>query len=222
MTDFTGGAWRSLIDGQEVIPIPNNPILKPVSGDLDNFSGPTGEYAIDSNAPVFDGSESLKFSNNQITSEIVSTTGLSNYPDVDKIHTFFFDPQVDTGDNQSPQIGVRFGYDGNDGYSLVFINGEMRFRRYDGGSVTDIKSPSYTLLDDWQSVEVLHESDGTWSVTVRDASSLSRSNYRNGSVRLSDSVTDTTYITNGSYDQTGVGLNSGRNYTEVLDAWYTE
>lgn len=204
--------------------VPDKPILEPASDDLTHFSGPTSEYDINSNAPVFDGTYSLKFSDNQTSSRIYSSSGLANYPQVDKTHVFFFDPQKDTGTNTSSHINVHWGWDtsSDSGYSLTYVNSEIRLRRWESGSVTDSKIVSYTPLDNFQSIEILHEADGTLSVEIRDASTVSFSNYRDGSIQLSTSWTDATHITNGSFDYPGIALNSGRDYLEVIDAWYTE
>lgn len=207
--------------------IPDSVVLKPESNDLDNFGGDTAGFDINSNSPVFDGSLSIKYSQSTETRFIGSISGLANYPRIGATHSFFINPQFTTGPTDA-QARVFFGHDSEssmgNGYAALIDESNRRFSffRIDSGGFTNLVEETGVVIDDWMAVDVLHESDGTLTGKLYDASSQTADTYREGTQLSEISVSDSTHLTGGQYDAQGVGLGSVRNTQEVLDLWRTE
>ena len=84
MVDFTGGTWRSLIDGSEVSAIPDSVVLQPKTNDLDQFTGDTDSFEIQTSVSFGDEDETVEGERNGGDQTIVSTSGLDNYPSVNQ------------------------------------------------------------------------------------------------------------------------------------------
>ena len=97
MVDFTGGTWRSLIDGQEVSAIPDS-VLKPEESDLDNFDGDTGDLEI-------------------VSVDTLTQDNILRVDDEDNFRDGFAHSQ--SGLNRYPEAGEEFAwYSKNDSESL--------------------------------------------------------------------------------------------------------
>jgi hypothetical protein len=71
-------------------------------------------------------------------------------------------------------------------------------------------------------VDILHESNGDFTIDIHDASSSSASNYRDGELLTTLTGSAGQFITDGSYDSGNIELGTFRNTTEILDLWRTE
>jgi len=195
-------------------------VLLPESDDLTHFSGDTADYDINSNAPKFNTEYtdlSLKTTNPSSGNEsIFSTSGLSFYPQVGQPHRFAV--YLDST-NSISQIGFNNDSESsrNNGYSVAFLepNGgfdQVEVRRWDGGSVTRLATKSAFGLSagEWHEAEVLHESDGSLTVTIFD---------NTGTQLTQFSLSDSTHLSSGSYDNQGVFIINGRPEADAYDFW---
>ena len=224
------GASRAGLMSTRVDAIPDSVVLQPASDDLNNFDGDTGEFDIDSTAPVFDGSLSLKAGQGSTSINIIgSAAGLQNYPQVGKRHSFFANLNNDSG-SEDALIFVNWGHSNTtaraDGYGLLISadSGELQLRRYDDGADTILDSdstPTYPT-NAFLAFEVLHEADGSLTLQCYDASDQDASTYREGDLLTTLTATDSTHITDGEYDNNGILFLSTRNTGEVYDLWRTE
>ena len=212
MTEFT--TWRSLVDGANISAIPDKTILQPNSDDLTHFSGDTGDFDINDNNPLFEGPLSLKYPQDGSVLTITSSSGLENYPQVGKTHSFFVNPQFDSG---SDEAWARIHWAGGD-YRIQVLedNNEVRLLSDD-----EIDSAN-VAINDWMAFETLHEANGNITTKVFDASEQDASSYRDGSVLTTLSGSDSSGITDGSYDNNAIEFQSLRNTEEVVELWRTE
>ena len=214
------GSLRNVSVGIDAIP--DSVILLPESDDLDHFGGDTGQFTIDDTSPVYEPFESVD--NNQLslklpaaTNEIGSSSGLDNYPSTDT--TFRFAVQPATSDDS-----VRLAYstdtpndhENGDSYAIDINpdNGFIRSYYWDGGSFGDILIDADLSwnLGEMHSVEFLHESDGSITCSVFD---------KDGAT-LVDAATasDSTYITDGNFDNTGISVRVESGDPDAVDLWY--
>ena len=218
MTEFT--TWRSLVDGAEISAIPDGVVLRPESDDLDHFSGDTGSWSINDEAPVFDDELSLKADeDDSSTLSMVSTSGLDNYPEIGKKHVFFVYYE---SNYQMVSFGTDNAPNENDGYGYDLRDGELELTRWDDGSRTTLETGASLPEDEWISLETLHESNGDWTLIAREADDVGLSEYENGDEIDSLETTDDTYITDGEYDNQGIGFLQTNAEVMVLDSWLTD
>jgi len=174
------------------------------SSPLDAYSGQFGSLTVDTNASVVNGSYSAKRGSGTGPS-FWSTAGdgLDYYPEVGTPHQVAV--QAPNGD-----AGIHGYFAGTgdlagsgDGYHWTtwWASDEVQLYRRDGGSATTLDSATGVGLPsaEWVSVKTRHQSDGTLDVVWLDSS---------GSEIAALSDTDSTYISNDSYDAQCVGLHT--------------
>lgn len=207
--------------------IPDSVVLKPESDDLTHFGGETGSWDINSNAPVYDGTYSLKSQSS--TGEFIgSLSGLPNYPQVGKTHTVFVNPNSSSG-SEDGNAFVAWANDSeterNNCYQAQINHDGDVFRlslieNGSGSSIAEDLSPG-VLANDFMAVEIFHEASGDLTAKLYDASSVGPDNYTDGTLLSELTSTDTTHITDGAYDNNGIGFVSFRDAAETYDLWRT-
>ena len=216
MTNYT--QWKSLVDLHEYSAIPDSVVL-PESDDLTYFGGDTGNFDINSNEPRFN----TEFSDLSVKSPtgtstgIWSLSGLPNYPDVGDTHRVAMWIEDPSRDSVEVDFGNNLDSDRGDCYTVFMTEpndtDSVRIRRFDSGSATDLVIESDVGLpsNEWVEVEILHASNGDITATFFDES---------GAEIISVSANDSTHITDGSYDNTGVGLRrSSQSDGQAWDYW---
>ena len=189
-------------------------VLLPETGDLTNFSGDTGSFAIDNDiaTPTELTDYRLKYDATTDNQSIVSTSGLDNYPAVDQPWSLWVyipekvddDPTIHTGIMTDGTIK------GADSYEiLIEAVGRSTFALRKDGSVIQSSSPSLSE-DQWVEVRGLHEANGDFEFKLYDDG---------GSEIASVTGSDSSHITSGSYDHSGIYLEEGRNDTGDT-AWH--
>lgn len=192
-------------------------------GNLAEYSGDTSAFSIDSQT-VDDGVNSLQLPTGATGFFMGSLSGLDNYPDVGDTHRFAFWFQSGTGDfSNLPGLQVAFGHDSetnlSDGYGVSVTRGdtsgnvseELSVLKYDSGSTTELSTTSLSIPpEEFNEVEIIHESSGTISAELFDS---------NGSSQGAVSATDTQFITSGQYQNTGIAYNDFRAAEMYLDNW---
>ena len=191
------------------------------SGDLTHWSGETDKYVVDDSDPVKEGTFSCKnIGDDDGNVYIGSAEGKDGVPQVGIPHRIYIHPGTsgnsittvffgsDTIDDRGTGYGVRLSSDAN----------EVRLERWDDGSVTVLGTDSSigTIDDSWFEVIILHEENGDFTVWVFDES---------GTERTDDGLieNDSTYITDGTYDNSIVTLEDGRGEGDAFDDWrYTK
>jgi len=171
-------------------------------GDVSEYGGDTGIFTVNTNSPVFDGTESLKAVDNSSNSskDISSTSGLGTYPA--QGDTFRMNVQIRESRNIAMlTYGVQTEGSFNDLYGLN-LNGNnddlILFVR-NGGSQTNLASTNYSPPVGTElvfEVEWTTNGDHTGRVLDTDGSTLA------GPI----SATDTTYTSGG----VGVFAGSGK------------
>ena len=169
MVDFTGGTWRSLIDGSEVSAIPDSVVDSLESGNLDRYDGDTSEFGVVSGGidgdfaiEATDSTRNLIYSDDPVDG-VIPTKGMEI--------SFYGRSQFDFGD--SVQAGIAFCLSGSsvsdmDGYHLEMGHGdgEWRLMRIDNGisNTTQILREDYPSAIDtgvWvEFVFTLHDGSG--------------------------------------------------------------
>jgi len=182
--------------------------------DLAEYSGSTGDFTTQTST-VASGTAALKMETNGGNASIGSTSGLANYPDVGDTHKFRI--RFGAAANTQTKFGTANpeSSSGDDGYvvGIDLANSAFLVGRRDSGSLTildKVDNPGLSQ-DIWYEVEVSHASDGTLSATIRKP---------DGTEVASVSATDTTHLTDGSYDATGIGFMELAEATPVYwDHW---
>ena len=209
------GDGRILFDGVAI----RDSVLLPQLNDLDNFTGDTDTVDINNDTPKANTEFtdlSLKWANPTSGDDsIQSLTGLDNYPDVGDTHRFWYFPD----DPNDSQQRVYFGNDSDTGrnncYTVIINkdNDEIFIQKVtDGSSFDNLATSSNVGMPDGEFIEgeVLHENDGTITFTLYDNS---------GTELDSISGSDTDFITDGSYDNSGIGIENPRPVTDAFDFW---
>ena len=196
MVDFTGGTWRSLIDGSEVSAIPDTDIAQFESGTLHpSFEGDAGDFVVNSDPPLLTGDFSVKETSGDGGKYIHSRSGLDNYPRLDTRFALYVQ-----GSGGIVDIGFLNGGSVGDFYTvgLSIANNELLLIRLDGGSRTELSSrtslPTISA-DTWYDLEAEVLSDGT--ITGRVFEVDQSSGDRQGSALGDISATDTTHTNEG-------------------------
>ena len=207
--------------------IPDSGITNYESGDLSAWSGDTGVFAVNTNAPVNEGSYSLKYPSGESGVTFIGSLpgdGLDYYPEVGVPHiTDIYAEGTGDFDNRS-KGAIIYGHSSRsqlaDGYQIRFSYGntsgsddrEIVIMRLDSGSPTLLDSGSMALpeAEFWQ-LETLHESDG--SITARSLSG--------GSEIDRVTASDSTHLTSGEFDNRGVGHWHVRLTDDAADDWRT-
>jgi len=169
----------------------------------DRYSGSTGDFAINTNAPVFEGSNSLKMSVDSAES-IVSFPGdgLPNYPErSDWIRGYARHQDGDSGPGfvVFAESGTQLPTD-LDGYVVALNSGidELELNRRDGGSLTVLDSSTFSWATGvWYIVDIYSNSSDI-QVEVREAG---------------DSVDDPASVTAAATDNTYSGQGFGHRKT---------
>ena len=222
MVDFTGGTWRSLIDGSEVSDIPDSvvdnfedatatPLGVYEDGQeiSDYYGGDTAAFSRDAGAAK-EGDFGLRRSTSDTFTVITSNPGdgLNRYIKVGETWRCWV--KVPSTESFTDSISVIFGHSSNtaldDGYLLMPREDSGKFlflQRRDGGTVTDIASESISWpTNEWFEIEGHHEADGSFTGKIFDDQ---------GSQIGSDlTANDSTYITDGEYDHEGIGYAAAR------------
>lgn len=211
MVEFNGRETRPQVDGQETRPqvdgrqrrhaidltapsevqIDTGP---PIVDDFEDtglgeYGGDTSMFAVDGNAPVPNGSYSLKTDTGGSTGLIVSTSGLDNY--LDQGETMAAQLHPVTG-NDSRMGAVFFVQDYNNLYMLavgVDLGDFQIFKRSGGGYSLLVKTNVSLSQGTEFRVEVTPQTDGTLVGELFDESA--------GTKLASISTTDTTYTDGG-------------------------
>lgn len=131
--------------------------------DFDQGSaGEPGAHFVSS--PTVDGSQALAISNSNV--EMISTSGLNNYPSAAN-NTLRYWVQVTDGDEN---INVSYGVQDHQNRYYVKLNydlGWVGLFKYEDGSGTTLEGTSLTLSPDvWYRVEIDWESNGSHTVTL--------------------------------------------------------
>ena len=222
------GSLRNVSVGIDAIP--DKLILQPKEDDLNNFNGDTNEWDINGDDPVLfeDVGEGLSLKNTGSGGFIGSSSGLDNYPDVGETHVYFVNTNTTNGDPY-PQVGWGHSDDNqqDDGYDLVFDfrdgGDDVILSRQDSGSGSTIDSESGFDSDTWYSVEILHESNGDITVTIREAGDLDNpQNYDDEDVVATLNGNDDTYITDGEYDNNGIYLRTITDADDTVEMWFID
>ena len=189
MVDFTGGTWRSLVDGAEISAIPDSEVdsfeqYEP-GGDnnlSDNYFGDTGNFEIhtdsDPVSPIYDSTQSLHVEESDGTNVAIgSQTGLDNYPEVGDTFELYVYIQDATEENRAMAwYAVQdssFSTRPDDAYALRFDFSENVFEltRMENGNFNTVFDESVTWTDwdgDWLHVEVDWQNDGDHDILVED------------------------------------------------------
>ena len=203
------GDGRILFDGPAI----SDSVLLPESDDLTHFGGDTTDFDINTNSPKFNTGFtdlSLKFTGSSNVS-IGSLSGLDNYPEVGQPHRIAaFNGTGDSrwdllfSNDSETELGTGYG---------IFArprDDDITIRRWDDGSVDNLQVLNEVgwTIGEWHEIEILHEANGDLTVTVFD---------KDGTQIDQGSANDSTHITDGTYDNVGVGLRQSENNTD--DAW---
>ena len=144
MVDFTGGTWRSLIDGSEVSGIPDTVVLRPEDGDLTHFEGSTDLFEIVSSPTVTQDLTLRSIGDGE--GGIFSTEGLAeNYPERGIMFETFISEETTT-----PVPSTLFGDDIDNCY-IAEISGavdEITLGDIEDGTIDRIESASVTIDPD--------------------------------------------------------------------------
>jgi len=211
VTEFT--KWRSLVDGEEIIAIPDG-VLLPESDDLDNFDGDVEDYDINDDSPVIyteQNNLSLKQSDEGEVS-IESTSGLNRYPERGEKFAYYF--QGTSGD---PDAVFKFGLqDSSNFYSVMLRLGSDSLRIRKDGDNEDIESVSVSF-DTWYDIEVEWESNGDITVRLFDVDQSGNRESEIGSVSTTDSEYESGGIGFESISDTGLARYDYVRVTDELD-----
>ena len=220
MVDFTGGTWRSLIDGSEVSAIPDGLILYPEEDDLDNFIGDVSAFDINDTAPIYDpigdvDNNGLSLKLPSATNTIGSLSGLRHYPQTDQRFRFAYNFSDGSVDNIDIMYSSENGDYSGGGYELVISGSDNRIllRPRDNGSATDTTiNASITHNDnEFYVLDLLHESNGDVTLDVFD---------KDGNSAISSATgNDSSNITDGEFDHTGISIRSANGDPNALDLW---
>ena len=207
---------RSVSTG--VVAIPDS-VLLPESDDLTHFDGDIGDFDINSDQPKFNTEFtdlSLKATGSTENVFIGSTSGLERYPDVGDTHRLAI--YLDNADSSLADtfFGHSLETSRDDGYAVRVREpddeDEFRIMRFDGGSTIGLVNETNVGLtaQEWHEIEIFHDSDGDITATL----------FNNDGVQMTQlTANDSTYISNGSYDHTGVGFFEGRGQNDAIDFW---
>jgi len=170
------------------------------SGNLDSYDSSSGEFDVNNNPPVFEGSFSLKSTTSVNNSHIISYKGdgnpdLENYPTRgDWIRAYF---QIE-GEDSDERVGITLfgvsgiGIDGGGDYTGYMVQSGLtssNIVRFDGDGVNDeIASSSVNLsADTWYYVDIFSNKDDIKAEIFN----------LNGDLQTRYSVTDSTYSGSG-------------------------
>ena len=106
MTEFT--TWRSLVDGDEISDIPDSVVLSPEDNNLDEFTGSTANWSINSEDIIGPGDRVLRGvrGESEDPPNIYSTSGLESYPSQGQRMSVLI--EIESADSD-PDAGVLFG-----------------------------------------------------------------------------------------------------------------
>ena len=156
MTEFT--TWRSLVDGDEISDIPDDPILRPESNDLDNFDGDLDNFSIEDSPTL---TQDLVVRGDEPRDEFAySTSGLDVYPESGQKFAWYHRATSVLG---SLFFGVQDS-DPTNNYVLYTNDFELyKDGEEDGGrdgSLLDSGDDSELVEDEWFEFEVTWRNDG--------------------------------------------------------------
>ena len=211
MVDFTGGTWRSLIDGQEVSAIPDGLVDNFENADADPagvyetgetiadyYSQDTADFARTTET-VFNGGHALEATSDNV--DIVSTPGdgLPNYPSqpVTIEYYYYTVPGSSGGCNIIAQNG--------DGYLCQprHRDSDLRLIRRDGFGFEELASTTMNTSDNtWYRIEFEYVNDDL-TATVEQT---------DGTEVASESATDATHS-----DVEGIGWSDYANGGAIVD-----
>ena len=149
MTEFT--TWRSLVDGEGIIAIPDSSIDNfewggPVA---DRYEGATSEWEINTDNPILSGDFSLKQTGSSSDLIFATESTSDDEPPVTKsqddtpfnIWRAFGDELPDSG------AGLIFGLqDSNNFYKAQMSNDSLRLRKSSNGSFDDLASTTFSAV----------------------------------------------------------------------------
>lgn len=186
------------------------------SGVLDAYSGSTADFTVTSDAPVPEGTYSLKTPAHDTGALFMGSMpgdGLGTYPELGDTQslTFVFDGTR----TEIPGFDTIFGHSSASsyasGYNARCTGDYIAVRRADSGSSTTLTQQTVNLANGVEyTAEIHHAVTGDFTLTVYDES---------GAEVASVSANDTTYVTNDVYDNRGVGIRSYRDSLDVIDNW---
>ena len=199
MSNFT--TWRSLVDGEEILAIPDSAVFHPDDNDLDNFQGDTGDFSIDS-SPALPDLETGKSINGD-GREISSTSGLDSYPEQGQQFACYLYAESG-GPTPAMTWAVQTAGSEDDMYNMFFREDdeELEIRKRENGSSTPLAENTDVGVTDgeWYDLEVDWETDGTITGRIYD---VDQSTGERQSELGSVSATDTTF------DSGGAGIRRG-------------
>lgn len=156
-------------------------------GDIAEYSGATGSYTANTNAPVYNGSYSLKASAST-AAELISTSGLNEYPA--QGDTYVVQVRFSSDANVA---GVLFGVQDTNNLYLVQIHaGSDNFQLFveSGGGFTKLAEDTAATIgaSEWYECRIDWATDGTITPMLLDSADSQVSQI---------SATDTSYSSGG-------------------------
>ena len=162
MTEFT--EWRSLVDGEQIRAIPDDPVFRPDDNDLDKFDGDLGDFDI-VESPTMVEDRSLKFA------ETGDATIFSTNEDYEFIKRGYAFEWYYQEEESTALAGPAFGDSINNFYAVgLGSNDEIRIYKSEDGSVEIEQTVSIDSFDpneavigrvEWQSDEIFVEAFAT-------------------------------------------------------------
>lgn len=215
------GDYKLNINGQiltvrvkDLSTIPDTIVDSFEDGDLSEYSGDTGGWVVNNNKPVCDidsGSYSAKSDFSSSYTEIVSTSGLSEYPSQGDLLYYYIHFDNGFSNNSSANARVKYGCQsetkGSDCYRVEFEvnNGTMTLFADGANSGSDILLDEATSVsypeDEFLELKIPWNTDGSMSPTLQDL---------DGNQIASISGTDT------SYTSGGIGLGNSDDQYDVM------
>lgn len=158
-------------------------------GDLDPYTGDKGN-AIIQDTNVTQGGYALRvqFSASGVTEDMRSVDGLVAYPE--QGDTYTANVLLDMSASGGHQARVLYGVqDASNFYAYIIREGDVRIRKVEGGTVTDLYTSTVTVpTAEYLTVELVWGTDDTHTVTLTDSA---------GNTVDSGSGTDATWASGG-------------------------
>ena len=177
-------------------------VLLPEDNDLDNFTGDTNNFSIET-SPTITTDRCLQYSGQNDSDErIISQSGLNRYPARGEQFSLY----VNTDDN-GPRPRLLFGVENSDNYYQISLfpdisNDQLRLLRVEDGSSTTLAEDDANINESaWFEIEVDWQESN--DITVR-AYEVDQDNGSRQQMLNEISANDGTYS-----DETGIGLETG-------------
>jgi len=144
MTDFTGGAWRSLVDGQEIVDIPVLADFE--SGDLSNWSN-TSNFGVQQDV-VFEGQYAVEHTSQSNFS--VMTYDDPNGDVTGRGQTIQYRCYVPSGVSAYGSHAFGIENSGSDYYTVrIDGSGSSGVRKVSSGSASEVTDLGSIPVDEW-------------------------------------------------------------------------